>query len=330
MWPCGKGATFLNHRNVAFYCVADSEYFLGLVALLNSLRLVGHAQDLFVLDRGLNRDQRVRLEPHVILVEEPDDQHPTLSKYFAPLRSRAGVMVLLDSDMIVTRNLDPLIAKAVAGGVVAFADVIDRWFADWEQALDLPPLRRQTYVNSGFFAFSESVGVPLLEKVRESQRRIELQQSRFGGGTLDDPFFYPDQDSWNAILASSVPHEQMTILENRLAPFPPFAGVTIEDMDRVTCRDTRGEEPFLLHFIGEKPWLSPAPRSPYTRLMTRLLLGQDLTLRVGRREVPWRLRQGIVAEGAALVAGQRGKLGLRRALTRRLKTLTKSRYPAAR
>ena len=42
----------------AFYCVADERYFLGAVGLVNSLRLVGHREPIFLLDCGLDDEQR--------------------------------------------------------------------------------------------------------------------------------------------------------------------------------------------------------------------------------------------------------------------------------
>ena len=49
----------------AFYCVADERYFLGAVGLVNSLRLVGHDEPIYLLDCGLTDDQRELLEPEV-------------------------------------------------------------------------------------------------------------------------------------------------------------------------------------------------------------------------------------------------------------------------
>ena len=47
------------HRPAAaFYCVADERYFLGAVGLINSLRLVGHTEPIFLLDCGLTAAQR--------------------------------------------------------------------------------------------------------------------------------------------------------------------------------------------------------------------------------------------------------------------------------
>ncbi len=87
----------------AFYCVTDARYFLGAVATVNSLRLLGHDEPIHVLDCGLDEHQRALLEPHVTLVPAPKDAPPWLLKTVAPLRHPADVMVLIDADIIVTR-----------------------------------------------------------------------------------------------------------------------------------------------------------------------------------------------------------------------------------
>src|SRR5205823_2574176 len=56
----------------AIYAVADRNYFIGAVALLNSLRLVGHDEPLFLIDAGLTPAQRQLLAPHVRLVAAPE------------------------------------------------------------------------------------------------------------------------------------------------------------------------------------------------------------------------------------------------------------------
>jgi hypothetical protein len=325
----------MKDRGVAFYCVADADYFIGLVGLVNSLRLQGHDEPLYVLDRGLLPWQRRRLEAYATLVQDhDDDDHPILSKTHAPLRYPAQTMVLLDSDMIVTRSLAPLVETAATGRIVAFADAIDRFMPEWASHLGLPALTRMRYVNSGFFAFSREVGIPLLERVREAHGRIQLGGSRLGSGTPSDAFYFPDQDAWNAVLASTVDPQVLHILENRLAPFPPFEGVVAADGDAPRCRSTRGEEPpYLLHCIGRKPWLAPTSRTVYTELLTRLLLSPNGSVQVREREIPWRLRRGLVAEGAGLVAegsawlaGKRGKLGVRPRVSSAMSELRKWRY----
>ena len=105
-------------RAATFYTIANARYFLGLVALLNSLRLKGHDEELVVLDEGLTPEQRERLEPHVTLVELPRERlsaTPCSPKpYPRPCSSPTGVVTLIDSDMIVTQPLAPAARPAAA------------------------------------------------------------------------------------------------------------------------------------------------------------------------------------------------------------------------
>ena len=73
--------------------------------MVNSLRVHGHSDPVYVLDCGLDPDQRDLLAPHATLVPAPSEAPPWLLKTVAPLRHPAEVMVLIDADMIVTRPL---------------------------------------------------------------------------------------------------------------------------------------------------------------------------------------------------------------------------------
>ena len=117
--------------------------FLGAVAMINSLRLHGHTEPVYLLDLGLTPIQRELLAPEVSLVEAPPDTEPWLAKTVAPLRHPAEVMVLIDVDMVVTRPLGELIERAREGRVVAFENDIDRFVAEWGEILDLGPLERR-------------------------------------------------------------------------------------------------------------------------------------------------------------------------------------------
>ena len=95
--------------------------------MLNSLRLLGHREPLFVLDCGLTAHQRELLAPHATLVPAPSDAPPWLLKTVAPLRHPAGVMVLIDADIIVTRSLSELIDRAAEPRVIAIENDTDRF-----------------------------------------------------------------------------------------------------------------------------------------------------------------------------------------------------------
>ena len=62
--------------DTSFYCVADQRYFPGAVALVNSIRLVGHREPIVLLDCGLTPAQRRLLEPEVELVTRPPGTPP--------------------------------------------------------------------------------------------------------------------------------------------------------------------------------------------------------------------------------------------------------------
>ena len=56
----------------AFYSVAGIRFFVGMVALLNSLRMVGHREPFHLVDAGLTTEQRAVLESHVVLIPAPE------------------------------------------------------------------------------------------------------------------------------------------------------------------------------------------------------------------------------------------------------------------
>ena len=108
------------------------------MALLNSLRLSGNDGELVILDRGLEHDQRARLEPFARIVEVPAERegHPAILKPFAHLFDPKGVVVILDSDMLVVRDLGWVIERAAAGGICLVPDPIpDRWRPEWADEL---------------------------------------------------------------------------------------------------------------------------------------------------------------------------------------------------
>src|ERR1044071_8418538 len=56
---------------VTYYTMTESEFFLGTVMLLNSLRVTGNEGKLVVLDVGLEPKQRALLERHADVVDVP-------------------------------------------------------------------------------------------------------------------------------------------------------------------------------------------------------------------------------------------------------------------
>ena len=278
----------------AFYCAANEAYFPGAVALVNSLRRAGHAEPIHLLDCGLDPAHRELLAGEATLIAAESETPPYLLKTIAPLARPARTMVLIDTDMIVLRSLDPVIEASAGGGVAAFRNVTDRFVAEWGELLDLGPLRRRPYVSSGFVAADGEPGRELLELWDDRQRRVDFRRSWHAD---DDPgyqFRFIDQDVLNAVIAATIPAERLTALEARLAPTPPFGGLR-ERGPRRELGYADGARPYLLHHFEHKPWLARVRTNPYSRLLAELLLDGEGPLRVDPAELPLRLRRGVAA-----------------------------------
>jgi hypothetical protein len=291
----------------AFYCVADSRYFLGAVGMLNSLRLLGHTEPVYVLDCGLAPRQRELLAPHVTIVEAPGHSPPWLLKTVAPLRHPAEVMVLIDADIVVTRSLAGLIERARQPCAIAVTDNVDRFVGEWGELLGLGELRRQPYLSSGLVVLGNPVGGQVLSAMAELQDRVDFDRTYWRANDPEYPFLYGDQDVFNAILASRIEPEHVVALANRLAANPPFTGLRVIDEATLRCAYEDGTEPYVVHHHTAKPWLERTHDGAYSRLLRRLLDGPDVTVEVPKRQVPLRLRRGLVpyVERKRIDVGQR-------------------------
>jgi hypothetical protein len=288
----------------AFYCVCEERFFPGAVALIDSLRLQGHTEPVFVLDCGLTARQRELLEPHVTLVPAPADTPPYLLKTVAPLAHPAEVRVLIDADMILTRPLTELIESAAQGRVVAFENNLDRFVPEWGELLDLGPVRRRRYLSSGLVMLGGGLGDEVLRLLDDRQARVEFDLTYARRNVATYPLLLLDQDVLNAILASRVPEERVVGLDLALAPSSPFPGVRLIDERILRCAYADGREPYVLHHIDpRKPWRGSEYRDLYSRLLPRLLLEDDVTVRVPDGELPRRMRSGLL--GRAERARQR-------------------------
>jgi lipopolysaccharide biosynthesis glycosyltransferase len=232
------------------------------VGLLNSLRIVGHEEELVFVDAGLRPDQRRRLAEHATVVTSSAALPPYVLKLSPSSTPAADARVLLDADILVLRPLTQLVGLAQEGKLVAFADpVAERSYEEWSILLGLPPIRRQTYVNAGVLAVGEELGRRLLPIVVEKTRALDIARSQHGRGSVEEPFFYYDQDVLNAVLASEAPPQGLVVLPHRLAPHPPFPGLQLVDPKALRCRYPDGTEPLVLHHVLKKPWLALTRRS---------------------------------------------------------------------
>jgi hypothetical protein len=282
----------------AFYCIADRRHFPGAVALLNSLRVVGHDEPVFLVDAGMTPDQRNVLRPHVTLIDAPNAVHPVFLKPHAPIEHPAQVAILLDADIIVTRPLTELIDTARRGKLVGFLDNPphdDRFFSEWSEALELGPLRRQPYLNAGYLFIPHGLAGSFLRAWNEAQMRVDVERTWFRSGKLSDPLYFADMDVLNALAASSLGRDDIVFLEHRLAPAAPFPGVSLVDEQTLYCTYADGTQPFMLHHILGKPWLTATRTTVYSVLLTRLLFRPDVTVRLKPSDVPLRLREGRLA-----------------------------------
>jgi hypothetical protein len=269
-----------------------------MVALLNSLRLIGHDEPIFLVDAGLTAEQRRLLGDHLTLIPAPQNAPVILLKQLGPMKYPASVSILLDADIIVTRPLTQLIAAARSGRIVGFVDeetTEDRFFPEWSSLLGFGPVRRQPYLNAGQLVLPDSHRHRLLERWVEGQAKVDAQRTWHGKGRLSGPLYFGDQDVLNALMATHFEPEEMMILEHRLAPFPPFPGLRLIDERRILCRYADGTQPFLLHHILAKPWLKTTRTTVYSLLLPRLLLAPDVALRLEPDQLPLRLREGRLA-----------------------------------
>jgi hypothetical protein len=162
------------------------------------------------------------------------------------------------------------------------------------------------------------------------QERLDPSETHFGGGDICNPFYFADQDIFNAMLCTQYDGRVIRV-EHRLAPFPPFTGLTITDVNRLECRYPDGASPYLLHHILKKPWLAPLKESPYSQLFTRVVASPDVRVPLRAREVPLRLRNSRLAPvdrwrvSIQLEAHRRfrGKLGIRPVLERQVRKVVR-------
>jgi hypothetical protein len=303
----------MSSPRTAFYCVSNSVFFLGAVALINSLRVVGHDEPVFVLDCGLTESERDLLSREATLVDAGDAGAPWLLKTVAPLRHPADVMVLVDADIVITRPFDELIARASSGRVLAVEHGSDRFFPEWGE-LGLGAPRRQPYVSSSLVVLDREVGGPALEAMHRAQPRASLGDSPFSGerpgeglsvnvrtDAVSNPFFFPDQDVLNAVLATQIDRERLEVLDRRLEAIPPFEGLRVVDESTFRCVYDDELEPFAVHHVATKPWLEWTPPGVYTQLFLRALLRRDVPMRLRARDLPAHLRPGLRGWPARLV-----------------------------
>jgi hypothetical protein len=269
--------------------MSSAGYLPGTLALIDSIRVTGFEGDVTVLDTGLEGHERATLERRATVQTLPGDPsiHAVLRKARLHELGPEGVVVFIDSDMIVTRSLEHIVAQAEAGKICLFPDHPssgERAFPVWETAFELrAPLRRRRHLNTGFVAFSVEHWPDLLRRWDEACRRIppgevfvpvmhEPAATRFASR----PFWGGDQDALNAILMSEIPEEAIAQQPEDEEIYPEtMPEVEVVDEATLECR-YRGTSPVVLHYVlSPKPWQASSWRrvraDAYVRLLRRLL-----------------------------------------------------------
>ena len=243
-----------------------------------------------LLDCGLTAEQRELLEPEVD-ARRPRraTRPPWLLKTIAPLARPAEVTVLVDTDMVATRPLTELIERAARGpgGRVPRppGPLLRRVGRAARPRPRRAPRPTSPRGSSRSAATSASRCCGLLDS---SQRRGRLRAHLLAPKRrATTRFLYADQDVLNAILATTRrPATRIVALDNRLAPNPPYRGLRVADEARLRCAYRDGTEPFVVHQYVRKPWLEATYDGVYSRLLRRLLTGDDVAIRVPEDEVP--------------------------------------------
>ena len=290
-------------EDVTFYTVCNAEFFLGLVALINSLVLSGHRSKIVVGSYGLTERQKSILHEHdlchVFDLSKNVAQNPGQLKAFPSITGTDGIAVMIDTGMIITSSLRPMIDKARSGKVCAFANPINRWFPEWERIFDLPsPPRRDTYVCSCFVVIPTKSVPNLMSEWWDACARVHAMPTyQEAGGDFNGPVGQGDQDALNAVLLSKYPSDTVS-LENpvKMVYRWEFPETRVIEVDTLDCR-FRGGRPAILHAaLTPKPWEPKGQANDiYHRFLRRLLTRPDVYISLPLDMLPASLRTGVRA-----------------------------------
>jgi hypothetical protein len=149
------------------------------------------------------------------------------------------------------------------------------------------------------------------------QDRVDFDRTFWRANEPDYPFLYGDQDVLNAIVVSDrIDPDRLVALDRRLEAIPPFTGLEVADPATLACAYEDGVAPYALHHMSVKPWLKLTPDGTYTLLLRRLLLGEDVAVRIDERRLPLQLRDGMLADalrdrasGRSVLSSLRSRIG---------------------
>jgi hypothetical protein len=206
---------------------------------------------------------------------------------------------------------------AETGKICLYYDIPPtRWFSDWREIFGLQaPLRRDRYLNAGFFALSRERWAWLLERWSELCQAMPPLSAY--AGRKDVPVLGSDQDALNALLMSEVSRSDVAELPSEEVVYTGLMHqARVVDRERLlTVR--KGHVVALMHYTGKlKPWMPQSwariNRDGYVRLLLRLLFEDDVPLRLSGNHVPPWLRPTtrgrLLLGGLRVVHGPRARL----------------------
>jgi hypothetical protein len=223
----------------------------------------------------------------------------------------SGVVVIIDSDMIVARSLDPILRLALEGKICAFPDWGGRrWFPEWQHLFDLrAQLRHEVYVNAGFVAWSTVHWPHLLERWWQCCERTFASPTIREGAANTGPLAQADQDALNAVLMSETPAGAVALQPRKAEVFRwNLHQVKVVDAGTLASRFA-GHPVTLLHNNGSpklwdrQAWRRVRRSNAFIRLLRRLFYGSDVEIRLSGQDLPVWLRPGIAAQLTTYLLG---------------------------
>ncbi len=161
--------------------------------------------------------------------------------------------------------------------------------------LDLGALRPKPYVSSALVLLGGPLGLEVLRLVDKRVDLVDFERTYFRGDDARLPAAARRGGRVNAVLAARAEADQVVAFDPRLSASPPFAGLRVVDERTLRCQYEDRVEPYVVHHWLAKPWLEPTHHGVYSRLLRRLLVGDDVAIRVPEDEIPLRFRRGLRA-----------------------------------
>ena len=304
-----------SHSSVMYFTIADSDYFLGAAALINSLELTGNHGSVVVVDAGLEPWQRERLSvaATVIPLDAPAGLTPVYYKSYMGSSIEGDVLVYIDSDIIVTDSLAEVISLAAAGRSCRSG----RPFGALLRRVGRCAPACRGLAAAGVREFGIPGACPrllacLLPAVGGALRSDTDEAPACNGSyrpTLvqRNPRAYHDQDALNAMLMSELPAEALALIDGeRVAASAEMPRVRCADAATLDCRLGQHRTLILHYMTSPKPWQRSGwittSNDAYVRLLARLLGAGDVPISINDEEVP----VGYVGATASAGCAHRG------------------------